>query len=243
MHMSVEGTDALLKKFEGCKLKAYRCPAGVWTIGYGHTSAAGAPEVVQGMTITKADANDILRRDLTKYEQGVEALVKQPLTQNQFDVLVDFAYNAGIGALKSSTLLKKVNAADFDAVPAELMKWTKGGGKVLPGLVARRRAEAGWWRDLDAEPIDEQEQRAEPDAIVPKTMVESKQGNAALLTAGLGSVAAAKEVAAQAQDASDTLGTFLNLLGNPSFVVMVVVVGLAGAIWYWRKKHLEEHGV
>ena len=243
MHMSVEGIDALLKKFEGCKLKAYQCPAGVWTIGYGHTSAAGAPEVVQGMTITQADANNILRRDLVKYETGVEALVKQPLTQNQFDVLVDFAYNAGIGALKSSTLLKRVNAADFDAVPAELMKWTKNGKKVLPGLVNRRRAEAGWWRDLDAEPIDEQEQRAEPDAIVPKTMVESKQGNAALLTAGLGSVAAAKEVAAQAQDASDTLGTFLNLLSNPSFVVMVVVVGLAGAIWYWRKKNLEEHGV
>ena len=243
MHMSVEGIDALLKKFEGCKLKAYQCPAGVWTIGYGHTSAAGAPEVTKGMTITKAEANDILRRDLVKYETGVEALVKQPLTQNQFDVLVDFAYNAGIGALKSSTLLKKVNAADFDAVPAELMKWTKNGKKVLPGLVNRRRAEAGWWRDLDAEPIDEQEQRAEPDAIVPKTMVESKQGNAALLTAGLGSVAAAKEVAAQAQDASDTLGTFLNLLSNPSFVVMVVVVGLAGTIWYWRKKHLEEHGV
>ena len=243
MHMSVEGIDVLLKKFEGCKLKAYKCPAGIWTIGYGHTSAAGAPEVVQGMTITQADANNILRRDLVKYETGVEALVKQPLTQRQFDVLVDFAYNAGIGALKSSTLLKKVNTADFDAVPAELMKWTKGGGKILPGLVKRRRAEAGWWRDLDAEPIDEQEQRAEPDAIVPKTMVESKQGNAALLTAGLGSVAAAKEVAAQAQDASDTLGAFLNLLSNPNFVIMVVVVGLAGAIWFWRKKHMEEHGI
>lgn len=243
MHMSVEGIEALLKKFEGCKLKAYKCPAGIWTIGYGHTSAAGAPEVAQGMTITKAEANDILRRDLVKYEQGIKALLHQPVTQNQFDVLVDFAYNAGIGALKSSTLLKRVNAADFDAVPAEIMKWTKGGGKVLPGLVNRRRAEVGWWRDLDAEPIDEQEQRAEPDAIVPKTMVESKQGNAALLTAGLGSVAAAKEVAAQAQDASDTLGAFLNLLSNPNFVIMVVVVGLAGAIWYWRKKHLEEHGV
>ena len=243
MHMSVEGIDALLKKFEGCKLKAYKCPAGIWTIGYGHTSAAGAPEVVQGMTITQAEANDILRQDLVKYETGVKALVKQPLTQRQFDVLVDFAYNAGVGALKSSTLLKKINAGEFDAVPAELMKWTKGGGKVLPGLVNRRRAEAGWWRSLDAEPIDEQEQRAEPDAIVPKTMVESKQGNAALLTAGLGSVAAAKEVAAQAQDASDTLGAFLNLLSNPNFVIMVVVVGLAGAIWFWRKKHMEEHGI
>jgi lysozyme len=243
MHMSVEGINALLKKFEGCKLKAYKCPAGVWTIGYGHTSAAGAPEVVQGMTITQVEANDILRRDLVKYEKGVEALVKQPLTQNQFDVLVDFAYNAGAGALKSSTLLKKINAGEFDAVPAELMKWTKGGGKVLPGLVNRRRAEAGWWRSLDAEPIDEQEQRAEPDAIVPKTMVESKQGNAALLTAGVGGLGVAKEVAAQAQDASDTADKLMGLLSNSNFLIMVVVIALAGAIWFWRKKHMEEHGV
>jgi lysozyme len=243
MHMSVEGIDALLKKFEGCKLKAYKCPAGIWTIGYGHTSAAGAPEVVQGMTITQVEANDILRRDLVKYEKGVEALVKQPLTQHQFDVLVDFAYNAGVGSLKSSTLLKKINAGEFDAVPAELMKWTKGGGKVLPGLVNRRRAEAGWWRSLDAEPIDEQEHRAEPDVVPQKTMVESKQGNAALLTAGVGGLGVAKEVATQAQDASDTADKLMGLLSNSNFLIMVVVIALAGAIWFWRKKHMEEHGV
>ena len=107
MHMSQGGLDNLLKKFEGCKLKAYRCPAGILTIGYGHTSAAGAPEVKEGMTITQQQAEDILKADLVKYEQPVAAMVKVDLEQNQFDVLVDFAYNAGVGALKTSTLLKR----------------------------------------------------------------------------------------------------------------------------------------
>jgi lysozyme len=241
MHMSVEGIDALLKKFEGCKLKAYKCPAGIWTIGYGHTSAAGAPEVVQGMTITQVEANDILRRDLVKYEKGVEALVKQPLTQNQFDVLVDFAYNAGAGALKSSTLLKKINAGEFDAVPAELMKWTKGGGKVLPGLVRRRQAESTWWSS--GEPVDEHEQRTDPDPVPVRTMADSKQGNAAILTAGIGGLGVAKEVAAQAKDASDTADQLAGLFSNSNFLIMLAIIGLAAAIWYWRRKNMEEHGV
>jgi lysozyme len=242
MHMSQGGLDALLKKFEGCKLKAYYCPAGVCTIGYGHTSAAGAPQVVDGMTITQADAEAILRQDLIKYERSVQDLVKVKLTQNQFDVLVDFAYNAGVGNLKSSTMLKKINSGDLDAVPAELMKWTKGGGKVLPGLVRRRQAAGAWWTAQD-QAHDEQEHRLEPDAPPKRTMADSKQGNAALLTAGLGSVGVAKEIAAQAKDASDVADQFMGLLSNPNFVAMAVVVGLGGAIWYWRKKNMDEHGV
>ena len=76
MHMSQGGLDNLLKKFEGCKLKAYRCPAGVCTIGYGHTSAAGMPQVTDGMTITQARAEEILRVDIVKYERAVDDLVK-----------------------------------------------------------------------------------------------------------------------------------------------------------------------
>ena len=243
MNMSQDGIAALLKKFEGCKLKAYRCPAGICTIGYGHTSAAGSPEVTDGMTITQKQCDDILRQDLVKYETAVTGLVKQPLTQHQFDVLVDFAYNAGVGALKSSTLLKKVNAGDFDAVPAELMKWTKGGGKVLPGLVRRRQAESAWWSAGDDHPVDAEDQRTEPDPIPVRTMVESKQGNAAILTAGLGGLGAAKEIAAQAQDASDTANQFMGLLHNPNFVIMAAIVCLGGAIWYWRSKNMEAHGV
>ena len=241
MHMSQGGLDNLLKKFEGCKLKAYRCPAGVCTIGYGHTSAAGAPEVRDGMIITQADAEDILKRDIVKYEIAVMDLVKVKLTQNQFDVLVDFAYNAGVGNLKSSTMLKKVNAGDLDAVPAELMKWTKGGGKVLPGLVRRRQAAGAWW-SADQH-VEEQEQRTDPDPVPVRTMADSKQGNAALLTAGLGSVGVAKEVAAQAKDASDVADQFMGLLSNTNFVIMVAIIGAGAAIWYWRKKNMDEHGV
>ena len=243
MHMSQGGLDNLLKKFEGCKLKAYRCPANVCTIGYGHTSAAGAPEVTDGMTITQSRAEEILKVDILKYERAVEDLVKVELTQNQFDVLVDFAYNAGVGALKSSTLLKKVNAGKFDDVPAELMKWTKGGGKVLPGLVRRRQAAVVWWNADEDQPDDHQDHRAEPDAPQKRTMVDSKQGNAAALTAGLGILGGAKEIAAQAQEASDVANQFSGLLGNPNFLTMVAIVGLGGAIWFWRKKNMDEHGV
>ena len=254
MQMSQEGIDALLKKYEGCKLKAYRCPANVCTIGYGHTSAAGAPAVTDGMVITQQQCDDILRRDLVKFETAVHDMVKQPLTQHQFDVLVDFAYNAGVGNLKSSTLLKKVNAGQFDAAPAELMKWTKGGGKVLAGLVRRRQAESAWWLSHEMVPMtaaaaaevaeaDDQEQRVSPDAVSVPSMATSRQGNAAIITAGLGGLGVAKQVAAQAQDASDTATQIIGLLGNTNFLIMLAIVGLGGAIWWFRKQHMEEHGV
>ena len=252
MQMSPGGMTALLKKFEGCKLKAYRCPAGVCTIGYGHTSAAGAPAVTDGMVITQQQCDDILSRDLVKFETAVHNMVHQTLNQHQFDVLVDFAYNAGIGNLQSSTLLKKVNAAKFDEVPAELMKWTKGGGKVLPGLVRRRQAESAWWvsgEDTAASTVkeeptaDEHEQRTDPDPVPVRTMADSKQGNAALVTAGLGSLGVAKQVAAQAQDASDTADQLIGLFSNPNFLIMSAIIGLGIAIWFFRKQHMEEHGV
>ena len=241
MKMSKEGVDAILKKFEGCKLSSYRCPANVCTIGYGHTSVAGAPEVTDGMKITQKQADDILFDDLVKFETAVYGMVKQPLTQHQFDVLVDFAYNAGVGALQKSTLLKKVNAAQFDDVPAELAKWTKGKGKVLPGLVRRCQARSAWW--VSGVPHDEQEQRVEPDPVPVRTMMESKQGNAAIITAGLGGLGAAKEIAAQAQDASDMADQFMKLLSNTNFLIMAGIVGLGAAIWYWRSKNMERDGV
>jgi GH24 family phage-related lysozyme (muramidase) len=252
--MSPEGMNALLKKFEGCKLTAYRCPANVCTIGYGHTTSAGAPPVKDGMTITQQQADDILSRDLVKFETAVHNMVHQPLNQHQFDVLVDFAYNAGIGNLQSSTLLKKVNAAKFDEVPAELMKWNKGGGKVLPGLVRRRQAESAWWLAHEMVPMtaaaaaevaeaDDQEQRLTPDDVPVPSMATSSQGNAAIVTAGLGGLGVAKQVAAQAQDASDTANQIMGLLSNINFLIMLAIVGLGGAIWWFRKQHMEEHGV
>lgn len=134
---------SLVKQWEGLKTKAYRDVAGIWTIGYGHTSAAGAPMVKPGMTITEAQAEETLRTDLATFEARVANLVKVPLTDNQFAVLVSFDFNTG--RLGKSSLLKKLNAGDYDAVPLELMKWVNAGGKRVKGLVNRRSAEAGLW--------------------------------------------------------------------------------------------------
>jgi lysozyme len=114
---------------------------GTLTIGYGHTGK----DVVPGMRITKEEGLRLLRKDLDKFEAAVERLVKVPLTDNQFAALVSFCYNVGERSFASSTLLRKLNAGDYDAVPQELMKWTKSKGKKLQGLVNRRAAEAGLW--------------------------------------------------------------------------------------------------
>lgn len=114
---------------------------GTLTIGYGHTGA----DVKPGMTVTEDRAEELLRRDVARFESAVDRLVKVDLNQNQFDALVSFCFNVGEGNFGSSTLLKKLNAGDYDAVPEELMKWTKSKGKKLQGLVNRRAAEAGLW--------------------------------------------------------------------------------------------------
>lgn len=136
MKVSSKGRS-LIREFEGCKLTSYRCPAGVWTVGVGHTGS----DVKPGMKITEEQADELLRRDLIKFETLVEVMVKVPVTQGQFDALVSFAFNCGTGNLAKSTLLKRVNAKDFDEAANEFPKWNRAGGKVLPGLTRRRLAE------------------------------------------------------------------------------------------------------
>lgn len=133
---------ALIRQFEGDKLTAYICPAGVLTIGVGHTG----PDVKRGMTITQAQSDALLVADLAKFEAAVARLVKVPVTQNQFDALVSFAFNLGGGALGGSTLLKLLNGGRYAEAAAQFSKWDKAtvnGKKVaLPGLTKRRAAEA-----------------------------------------------------------------------------------------------------
>ena len=126
----------LIKKYEGCRLLAYKCPAGVWTIGYGHTAG-----VKSGMAITKADAERLLLQDLKRFEEGVETLVKVPLTSNQFSALVSFAFNCGISALRSSTLLKKLNVGNLNGAAREILRWDKVNKKPVEGLTKRRKEE------------------------------------------------------------------------------------------------------
>lgn len=140
MKLSQEGF-ALLKKFEGCELSAYQDSVGVWTIGYGWTQPVEGRSVAAGMVITQEVADSLLGSGIVQYEKEVTGLLKVDVNQNQFDALVDFAYNLGPRALKGSTLLKKLNAGDYAGAAEEFSKWNKAGGKVLKGLVARRAAE------------------------------------------------------------------------------------------------------
>ena len=118
------------------KLKAYKCPAGTWTIGYGHTN-----KVHEGLEITKFQAENLLDLDLTIFERAVSHLING-LTQNQFDALVSFTFNLGIGAFESSTLLKYINLHKFDWASKEFLRWNKSKGKELEGLTKRRKSES-----------------------------------------------------------------------------------------------------
>ncbi len=136
---------AHLKRWEGLRLDAYRDGGGVWTIGYGHTAAAGAPRPEAGMTITEVEAERILRADLAWAERAVERHVAVPLGEGQFGALVSFVFNVGETAFAGSTLLRRLNAGDYAAVPEQLQRWVHDGGRRVEGLVNRRAAEAGLW--------------------------------------------------------------------------------------------------
>ena len=136
MNIGMKGLD-MIKHFEGLELNAYQCAAGVWTIGYGHTK-----DVQQGMVISEDTANEMLVEELNEYESYIIGLVTVELNQNQFDAMVSWVYNLGVGNLKASTLLKVLNAGDYAGVPAQMMRWNKAGGKVLEGPTRRRQAEA-----------------------------------------------------------------------------------------------------
>lgn len=134
----------LIKKYEGLSLKPYKCPAGLATIGYGATYYPNGIKVkLTDKSISKYEASTMLSNMLRHYEIAVDSYTRDDITQGQFDALVSFAYNCGLGNLKSSTLLKKVNANPSDpSIRQEFLKWNKGGGKVLAGLTKRRTEEA-----------------------------------------------------------------------------------------------------
>ena len=136
MKTGSKGID-LIKHFEGCELEAYKCPAGVWTIGYGHTK-----EVKEGNKINQDEAEHLLQEEMPEYEGYINDMVTVPLKQCQFDALVCWVYNLGPTNLGESTLLKLLNAGDYHTTPSQIKRWNKAGGKTLQGLIRRREAEA-----------------------------------------------------------------------------------------------------
>ena len=142
MHTYSSAGLALTKSHEGLRLTAYRDCAGILTIGFGHTG----PDVREGQTISEAEAENLLLADLAPAIRCVNDAVKVPLTQGQFDALVDFVYNSGRGNFLRSSLLVKLNSGDYAGAAAQFMKWVYAGGQVEEGLVRRRAAEVAMFR-------------------------------------------------------------------------------------------------
>jgi lysozyme len=173
----------LVKRFEGLYTDAYICPAGVPTIGYGHTG-----NVELGQSITPQEAEDILQKDMQKFSVAVENTIKVELNDNQFSALVSFAFNCGASSLRVSTLCRKLNTGNYDCVPSELSRWVKatdpttGKKRSLAGLVKRRAAEG----ELFLKPMNEVESSlseqmpqkidAEPEMVVEQYKVNARSG-------------------------------------------------------------------
>lgn len=138
MKISEVGLD-LIKSHEGFRSDAYLCPAGVWTIGYGHTG-----DVEEGQSVTEEEAEELLLQDVAFAEDAVNSLVEVELSQQMFDALVCFIYNVGVGAFEQSTLLRFLNQGQMEEAAEQFLRWNKAGGKELTGLTRRREAE----RDL-----------------------------------------------------------------------------------------------
>jgi len=148
MEVNKAGKD-LIKRFEGCKLKAYKCPAGLWTIGYGNTFYEDGTKVKEGDVITQERAEQLFDLIVNDFAEQVDALVKSNVTENNFAAIVSFTFNVGVSNLKKSTLLRKVNANPKDkTISAEFRKWVRANGEVLKGLVRRREAEAKLYEQL-----------------------------------------------------------------------------------------------
>lgn len=144
MKVNEKGKD-LIKSLEGCKLKAYQCSAGKWTIGYGFTRG-----VKEGDTITQEEADKRFEDEVQNFANEVSLRLRVPVNENQFSAMVSLVYNIGVGAFEHSTLLRFVNRMFFEEAANEFPKWNKSGGKPLAGLTRRREAE----RALFLEPVE-----------------------------------------------------------------------------------------
>ncbi len=171
MRASQTGID-LIKHFEGLRLESYQDIAGIWTIGYGHTG----PEVQAGQVISESEAEDLLRQDLSRFEDGVSRSVKVDIDQNQFDALVSLSYNIGLAAFKGSTALRLLNSGDYLGAAEAITWWNKatvnGVKREVLGLTRRRAAEAALFlQDVgagEAGPADDDSTRVTPEENMPR---------------------------------------------------------------------------
>lgn len=221
---------------------------GTLTIGFGHTNAAGAPEITHGMRITREEADDILSRDIAPCERAVNRLLKAEVTQHQFDALADTYFNCPAAAIAA---IKLINDGNLGAVPAKLLQYTYSRGEHMEGLTHRRTAEIAWFNTPDdgqTPPAPSPEIAFSPKAErnpPPRTMASSKTG-AAAITVGLGTIAQtaksttdALQPVIDAKASLDQLGLFDHLAllaSHPQVWIGVGVVVLCAFIW-WDRRH------
>ena len=213
-----QATIDLIKQFEGCELKAYLDPVGIWTIGYGLTSdAIPGVEVKRGMEITQTQADAYLAETLRIFGDRILPLMARKPTPNQFGAMLSLAYNIGTGAFGKSTCLKRFNAGDMEGAAEALTWFNKAGGKVLRGLVRRREAE----RDLFLSVSAPETARERPDAEKTATGSTTIWAAAGTVLSGAGGVA-----------------TAVGSLDGTAQIVLIVCafVALSGIAWICRER-------
>lgn len=227
MNITDEGLE-LIRRFEGFRDTAYLCPGGKWTVGYGHTSDAGQPMVERGTSLSREQAEQVLRTDVERFAAGVRKNIRKPLGDQQFSALVSFAYNVGLSAFRSSSVLKAVNAGAFDTVPRRLQLWVKAQGRVLPGLVKRRAAEAALFMGGSAEQGAGAEQGV-PDIVAGKPVLKS-------------TTVASAVIGALASLLSGGIGL---LPGAGQVGLLLALVALGAAVWIIRERLMKsrEEGI
>lgn len=223
---------ALIQKFEGFRAKAYRDPVGIWTIGYGFIKG-----VKEGDTITKEQATARLAAELGEYESAVLRATGGDVNQNQFDALVCFAFNVGAAGMARSTVIKAHNRGDHEAAARAFALWNKAGGKVWPGLVRRRAAEAALYLEPMPDDVSAPEEGPAlemPQAVEPERKMSQSTINRASVVAG-GTAAAASAV--EAINVVTSIKTGLEGLGPWLIpILLLAVAGLCGYIVYERIK-------
>ncbi|NRB13119.1 MAG: lysozyme [Rhizobiales bacterium] len=235
----------IIKKHEGLKLQAYKCPAGIWTIGYGHTHQVSKGDVIDGDMAT-----EYLKKDVRHAQETIRRLVTVSLEQHRFDALVSFIFNVGAGNFSSSTLLKMMNKGNFEGAEDQFKRWNKARvkGKLTPlrGLTRRRGDEANLFGNHE---LDDMPQFVAAPAV--KTKLKSKT-NLAAVTGGVGVLASqadaiggmmdkVKEISDKGGDFVDKFGAVLNSSWFPFIAIGVVIV--LGYIIFERNKKVDEYGL
>lgn len=223
---------------------------GTLTIGYGHTSVAGFPKVVRGLRVTAEQADEILDADLQPCIKAVRSTVKVATTQGQFDSLVSFTFNCGVGNLRKLTV--GLNKGDYDSMPRKFLQYTRSKGEQMRGLVNRRNGEIVLWNtaedpfDAEAEEVfSPKAERSDP----PKPMIESKVNASTIGLGGAGTAVAlnsATEQLTKMKDTAQNFGVWDTIQGafhNEFVWVGLVIIALAVFIWYDRNHKLHEDHV